>query len=660
MTTLKTNDEFLKPGASEPLFVVTQTGLPRQRVRVLDLSTNQERVFEVSDLGAQIGAGELLLRRPGAPKVSPAMQRDTALDEATNRALQEVRAVRAYSERNGASFNQAYLAVQKIRSAKKSTNDSCVRLPSKATMYRHRKSVSQGLPVFCGNANKGNRSSRYSADVVQLILDNAKALHQKPGSRWSILALTKLCNQQIPAEKLPQSGQGISTKYVKRLILDNLDTDADIARLEPHLRAAKKGVAKYSIRVHGFLQRVEQDALHLPWRVQTPEGVITDLYLVHAIDVATSLPVGFSFSFGMPNATVSLECVESILYSKKELLAALNVKFDADPHGAPGCMVFDNGPEAKNERIGGLPSLGIELSYCKSHHPHHKPYIERLNRALKEALETLPGCTRMDGKDGCRDPEALGDLPMSFEELKRWIVRFYYEDWALRPLERLIRSDIADACELGATPLIRYQRMQQAGYSMPLPPNRDDWLRVKFQVQTRTLSRTTGITVDNFHFKGRNLESLISHFGETEVSVLTDPDDFRMVRVVRGTELVPLVNAAVSEATPALSFELAKEKEKAAAAEARALGTAITDQFYRDLYARSAEKNERRTGKRGAADASKQARQKMRHKQSVDKARSNPLPVQSAAAGSSLSADFSLAGLSSLAVVDRRTGKAMA
>jgi len=660
MTTLRTNDEFLKPGAAEPLFVVTQAGLPRQRVRVLDFATNQERVVEVSELCAQIDAGELSLRRPGAPQVSPAMQRDSELDAATNEALMQIRAVHSYSERHQVTFNQAYLAVQKNRSSNASSSDSCARLPSKATMYRRRKATREGLPLLCGDANKGNRSSRYSPEVVQLILNNAKALHQQPGSRWSILALTKLCNQRIRDLKLLPSGQGISTKYVRKLIWDHLDTDADIARLEPYLRASKKGIAKYSIRVHGFLQRVEQDALHLPWRVHTPVGVISDLYLVHAIDVATGLVVGWAFSFGMPNATVSLACVESILYSKKEALAALNINFAADPYGAPGCMVLDNGPEAKNERVAGLVRLGIEVQYCKSNHPHHKPYIERLNKAVKEALETLPGCTRMDGEDGTRDPEALGDLPMSFEELKRWIVRFYYEDWALRPLERLIRSDIADACELGPTPLIRYQRMQQAGCSMPLPPNRDDWLRVKFQMQTRTLARTTGITVDNFHFRGSNLEGLIAHFGETEVSVLIDPDDFRMVHVVRGTELVPLVNAAVSETTPALSFELAKAKEKAAAAEARALGAAITDQFYKDVYARSVEKNETRTGKRGAAETSKQTRQKMQHKQSVDKARSNPLPVDRTTRESSSSADFSLAGLSSLAVVDRRTGKAMA
>jgi hypothetical protein len=38
--------------------------------------------------------------------------------------------------------------------------------------------------------------------------------------------------------------------------------------------------------------------------------------------------------------------------------------------------------------------------HCKSRHAHGKPFIERLNRSLKEALETLPGCTRLDAVDG--------------------------------------------------------------------------------------------------------------------------------------------------------------------------------------------------------------------------------------------------------------------
>ncbi|MCU4120367.1 transposase family protein [Variovorax sp. N23] len=443
-----------------------------------------------------------------------------------------------------------------------------------------------------------------------------------------------------------------------KVLFTHLSSDDELLRILPHLRAAKKAVAKNAIRVHGFLQRVEQDALHLPFRVQTLAGELRDIWLVHAIDVATSLVVGWALSVGPPTTAVSLACVESILYSKKARLSAMDVHFDADPYGAPTCLVFDNGSEAKNERISSLTSLGIEVSYCKSHHPHHKPFIERLNRALKEALETLPGCTRMDGKDGRRDPTALGDRLMSMEELERWIARFYYEDWANRPLDRLVRADFAEASDLGATPLARFLRMERDGAAMPMPPNLDDWRRVKFTSEKRTLARTTGITVESFHFRGQNLDRLINRFGETEVEVFVDPDDFRTVYVVNGEELVPLVNADVDEGTPVLSFSAAKAKEKAAKEVAKAAGSVIRERFRKDIFAASLEAP-LRAAKRNSTSASKSVRNETKHLQAVEQARQRPLAAEAVADEASVTSDFSLEQFDALPIIDRRTGEAL-
>jgi hypothetical protein len=65
----------------------------------------------------------------------------------------------------------------------------------------------------------------------------------------------------------------------------------------------------------------------------------------------------------------------------------------------------------------------MDVKHCKAKEAQGKPFIERLNRSLKEALQRLPG-TRYEGKDGMRDPEALGDELMTIDALEKWIVRW--------------------------------------------------------------------------------------------------------------------------------------------------------------------------------------------------------------------------------------------
>jgi putative transposase len=654
MTVIRAHDEFVEAGTTEPLLVVTETGLPYQRLRILNVALDTEEVVKYSELSARVSAGELALRRPGAPRISPARQQDPALEQDSARALALVNRIHRYSERSGVSVHRAYQAVRKsFTTVEKSAARG---FPSRATVYRQIAALRNGRPVLCGSANKGNRLARYSDEVTQLIARTAKAQHQRPGSRWTFASVTEYCNLQAHDAGLLPAEHNISRKYVRRVVNTYLSTDPETARLLPHLRAAQKSVARHSIRVHGFLQRVEQDALHLPWRVRTSAGDLRDVYLVHAVDVATGLPVGWALSVGAPTTATSFACVEAILYSKRAKFSALNVQVDADFYGAPACIVFDNGAEAKNDRVSGLVRLGIEVQYCKSRHPQHKPYVERLNRALKESLETLPGCTRVDGKDGSRDPGALGDLPMTLEELERWIVRWYYEDWALRPLDRLIRSDVADATHLGATPLARYQSLEREGYSMPLPPNTDDWRRVKCEHLSRTLARTTGITVEGFHFRGSNLDLLITLFGETQVDVLVDPEDFRTVHVVHGNELVVLVNADVDETTPVLSFSDAKSRERAVREAALAHGASIRTQFRRDVFAAAVKTGK---GKIGSVGGAKLARQKVKHQHAVEQARLRPLPSQGATGVLTALDDFGLDQLAALPVFDKKTGEAL-
>lgn len=92
---------------------------------------------------------------------------------------------------------------------------------------------------------------------------------------------------------------------------------------------------------------------------------------------------------------------------------------------------------------------------------------------------------------------------------------------------------------------------------------------MQYEKDTCTLQRTNGARIRRYDFAGQNLEYLINLLGETEVTVLVNPDDFRRVCVPVGDDfrLVELINKDVDERTPAYSFKAADELLKRIAEE---------------------------------------------------------------------------------------------
>lgn len=634
MSKLNVNDELFDVDLQEVTMVVTQSKVAKGRVRVLVLKDDSEKLLKLEDVRALIANDSIRIVKPGAPKISPTRQAAPGLHQANEHALEIAREVCERADRDSVSICAAYEAVKKKREMAGGT------LPSRATVYRYVKARKKGLAPFHGAANKGNREPRHTEQVIDLIVEVAEEQFLKTESRWSIRHVTKLSNLQAQDRGLLTSKQSISRKFVNKVIFERLTTDADYDRMDPRTRTAQKAVAKNRIRVDGILQRVEQDTLHLPWRVRTPAGDSLNIFLVHAVDCATSTPVGWHLVIGSPSESDGLRCLESVLFSKKEKFAALGLDISIDLYGLPGVLVLDNGPEGRGERFRRAASLGMAIQYCKSRHPHHKPHIERLNRSLKEALETLPGCTRFDGVDGMRDPAELEDLPMTLQELERWIVRWYYEVWANTVLDRLVRSMFSDDRELGGTPRARYENITNRDeYAIPLPPNKNGWQFAKYEHVQRTLARTTGITYENNHFRGPNLDVALARFGEREATILVDPDDFRTVLVVDGDELIELVNIDVGPTTPAHSFAEAKRMVEEAKKLAGAGGDAAVRQFYRDLYDRSTyvSTDKDRGVRQSAAQKSKEVTTRAKAQAAAARAGSKPLKAAGAetAAGDS-------------------------
>jgi putative transposase len=246
-------------------------------------------------------------------------------------------------------------------------------------------------------------------------------------------------------------------------------------------------------------------------------------------------------------------------FAELGILHALNI------FGTPAQVIFDNGPETKGGRIFRLERLGMDVKHCKAKEAQGKPFIERLNRSLKEALQRLPGCTRFEGKDGVRDPEALGDELMTVEALEKWIVRWLYEDWVNSPLERLRWDELLVDSVKGKTPHERltYQT-EEMGQPITMPPPRHEWIAALFEHEVCTLNAHTGITLKHaFRYKGEAISYLLAKYGDhAELHVVYNPDDFRQAYVYEGSDfpLVTLTHEHVRPDTPAWTFAEAKAR----------------------------------------------------------------------------------------------------
>ncbi|CAJ3214738.1 DDE-type integrase/transposase/recombinase [Burkholderia pseudomallei] len=512
-----------------------------------------------------------------------------------------------------------------------------------------------------GDGNKGNRTQRYDQQIVDLICDAANALYLQPKSRWTLPDLTDYINDRARESGWFAPGKPIGRRFVAKTILNYLSVDPEIDRMDPKDVAAAKSFAKNRILAALPFERVEQDALHLPFVVNTPHGVTSNVYLVHAIDCCTGLTVGWHLVIGAPAESDGLQCVESILFSKKAKLAKLGLTYALDVHGTPHQLIFDNGAETKGPRMERLTRLDIDPMHCKSRHAHGKPFIERLNRSLKDALQTLPGCTRVDGKDGQRDPVALGDKLMSEEELERWIVRWYFEDWANTELERHIRADFRDRTTLGSTPAARWKSLTEEHlFAMPFPPPRSEWLMTLYEHDVKTLSRKTGISYKGFNYKGDNLDYLLKRYGEVLLDIYVNPDDYRQIYVDDGPDrpLVALTEQFVNATSPAYSF--ARVKELLREAKPGENESPEKAAFRGAVHARSIESTGKPVSKNpGKAERNRATSNRAKDSAAIRRAAANPIPPgsDSSSANHAGPEPASFDDVPSLAVLNRQNGE---
>ncbi|NVD74577.1 transposase [Duganella sp. BJB488] len=566
---LRSGDRLVTAGKPDNYFEILDGRIHAGTLQIFDAERRESRFIEEATIRSGLSKGEIVLHRKGMARVGVVSQHDDPAFQAKVRFIQNtLRRIDSIQRKCSLSFSAA-IPVARTSYMEENTGDVlAAAFPSRATLFRAHKNQLLGLTVLKGDKNKGNSTPRYSQDLVEFIESTINDEYLVTESRWTLGYLTEYINREARRRCLHAAKREISRKFVAARI-HNLSVDADYDRMDPLQRVAGKSYAKRRIRAPFAFARIEQDAVHLPFVVQTPHGISRTIYLVHAIDVCTGYPVGWRIVIGAPREMDSISCIEMYLTPAKiARFEEFDITHAINLYGTPAQIIFDNGPECKGGRIIRLELIEIDIKHCKAKEAQGKPFIERLNRALKEALQTLPGCTRFDGKDGKRDPEALGDQLMTVDALEKWIVRWLYDDWANFPLDRLRWENLLDSSVKGKTPLERLAYLtQEMGHPITMPPPRQKWMAAVYEHKQCVLSAKSGITVmHGFRYKGEAMSYLLSKYGDhAPLHVLYDPDDFRQAYVYEDDDLplVTLTHEHVRPDTPAWTFDEAKERFKA-------------------------------------------------------------------------------------------------
>lgn len=567
MTThaLLLHDRLAPPSKHEAYLEVLDPYPRNGCIKVFDAEKQEDRYIATEKLINDIHACRLTVLRKGKPRFSWVEQpEDSKLFERCRSIQQAMRRIYDIQAGQGVSFHVAYqrAAEEYLRKG----GPQAPAYPKLSTMYRYRQCERAGLPILRGDKNKGNRSRRYPQEVDSVICMLAEKHYLVPHSRWSLQHLAREVNRQVRGSVLAPNRPAITEKYIRQVIRRFVTADPEASRMLAMDVIAGKSYAQERIHVEAPFERVEQDALHLPFVVSTDSGVSSQIYLVHAIDCCTGYPLGWHLVVGAPTEADTLACIEMYMAPiKAKRFKALGIDHDMNVCGTPGQLLFDNGAETKGRRIQNLEKLGVDVIHCRARAGQEKPFIERFNRSLKEALEGLAGCTRLDGKDGKRDPIALGDKLKSLRELEVWIVRWYYEKWIHHSLARLNWDAVMTQSLEGGTPMERWTYFESACIPISLPPSRSEWLAALYEHAHPRLSRKTGISIQGLNFKGGELPALLDRYGESTVHVLFNPDDFRHVYVYESEELplITLEHEHLRPETPAWSFAEVKERLKA-------------------------------------------------------------------------------------------------
>lgn len=629
------DDIILDAQSEKPVYRVLSKKLVDGKIELFSFRSSKKQFIDFSEIYDGIAENNFQIKRlkeenlnvPNVLKNDFSVKERYSDDELMKISLYQniLIKVKELMKSNGLSANKA---IEMVIEEHRKLNKEAVYSLAKSTIYRIKKNADRGLPVLSGNLAKGNRNRKKPEYVESLVSKFINDYFIQPNSNYSLRTAINAINHEL--HKIYNGEQKISDKYFKS-VLRGISPNYELLRLNPNERPNSGSIGTMRINVTSPLERIEMDTLHLPFYAQTEHGVVTDINIVLAIDCYLSSIVGWCIVLGKSNSTHTLKCIEMCMYPevRQAALKRLGITADNQIYGAPRQLVWDNGPEFKTERLSKLPGIGLPTTSTESNAGSKKPFIERFNRSLKEGIEALPGTTRFNGVDGVRDPIECGDHLPSVEELEGWVVRFMFEKYPTQPLKRFTRTEEGlfynSKDHVSYTPHERCKQIVEGKiFCLPFPVPREKWRSIEYESEVKTLSRTTGISHQGFHYKGEELASLVRRVGDkAKVTVRINPDDFRYVWVILAdNESFRLSEEFLTPATPAFSFNQAK-KEKP---KLKAYATPESARFNDDYYEVAANpKRSAKPAKKGSRAQSKSAIQKAKEDAAIEKL-AQPVP----------------------------------
>lgn len=618
-----------------------------RRLSVHDVITIAEKDWVILDLKHREDQAVCYCAKTQKPSTMSIreLRRKLAWGEATSNAPAASRGLLQNFDKESPQFSKYLANVEIVNTIKKLVNDGNTRrqailiatetgikiasgetipMCSPRQVYRLLKLGSEHqIGLMPNYPARGNRCPRYGERMAEITMEVIRDQYAQPKTQITLPFVTEIVTRKAHAEGILKLDEALSNKYILSVMKENWSSDLDYNRLDPRLAKSLKAVAKHRIKSGGPLDRVEIDTLHLPFKATLDGEKIENIWVMLAIDCGTSMPLAWWLMTASPTTDDTFSCLERAIYPKGELLKELGIDCTVDPYGSILNLVMDNGPEFSKDRMPALTALNVNLIWTAKDSGHEKPFVERLNRSIKEGLQSLPGCTRFNGKDGKRTEADMYEDLMEIKELNRWIGRWLYEFWPNKPLERFITADYEIDKDLGITPAERWTKSEEL-CSLPSSPYIEDWRRVKFLTAERKLSAKTGISFKGFTFRGKNLQLFIRQFGaETTVQIHYDPHDYRTIYVADKIDgsWKALVNDEVGRSTPAYSFDNASRKKTELRATHRS--PEVFQNFKNDLVDRSIQKPTKKDVKEAAR---KHAKDDARTRKARSKAEENPLP----------------------------------
>ena len=367
------------------------------------------------------------------------------------------------------------------------------------------------------------------------------------------------------------------------------------ARLDPRTAAALTRVAKHVHTADLFWDMVEVDAAFLPIRILTEvSATFENPVLYIGIDVASGYPVCFHLTVQAPSTLPFIEAMRYMYLPKPaDFDDRYKIKNRIEAYSKPIVLKVDNGSDFCSDTAREVVrSLHGDTTRCKPYTPQQKPHVERSIGVIKDFLKTLPGSLRSAISDEKRTPPDDEKL-LTFEELVGELLRFLYDDYAMRVNElRSWRSRKAVA------PYDIWLEMKKS-HMEPMPIEKEEFEQALFFERTeRTLNRP-GILYDTFEYNSDGLTALYQQTGSIKVEILFSKLDAGVIYVIPRKGEEPI--AAYDKNQDGLSMD--RDTAKKLREEIREAGEILNRRTYAQRLARLRSLTQEAKGKSKAKQA---------------------------------------------------------